>query len=312
MPDQQGQTVHGHQINAGRDANIEQVGDRYQIENAQINLPPELIRQLLAANEEKSSENFAAPTLETEPWEPQTVFIPAGPILMGSQPGNDIPNSETPQFTISLPAYRIGLYPITNEQFAQFVWKTGRVASSTLLWDGNTPTDDKLDHPVTGVTWYEAINYCRWLSESTDRLYFLPTEAQWEKGARLEDGRIFPWGNEWESGRCQTEKGVETAVTEYPPQNEIGLFDMVGNAREWTLTAWGTNSRQPDKIYAYPRPDDTRNGYDEPTTTRRVYRGGWSSEQRGFRCSARGSYLPEKSGPKHNRHGFRVVMLPIK
>jgi len=305
--DQKGQTVQGNQINTGRDANIEQVGDRYQIEQAHINLPPEIIQKILAAGEQ---EDYTVAELKTERWEPETVFIPNGSFLMGSQPGDGIPVHETPQFEITLPAYRMGKYPVTNEQYAHFVWKTGRVVSPSLHWNGNAPPDDALAYPVTAVTWYEALAYCEWLSASTSRLYTLPTEAQWEKAARGEDGRIYPWGNEWDSTRCNADFDTITSVKAYPAQNEVGCFDMVGNGREWTSTIWGAESRQPDQKFTYPWQDDRRNELSEPSTTRRIFRSGKAKEPIGFRCTARGGYLPEKSGPKRNRHGFRVVLLP--
>ena len=297
--DQRGQTVHGSQINIGGDATIE---------HATINLPPELVRRLLAATE---LEDHTAVEINREHWEPETVFIPAGPFLMGSPPGEGISAYESPQFELALPAYRIGKYPVTNEQYARFIWSTGRVASKFLLWDGNEPKEDMLDLPVSGVTWYEALDYCHWLSESTGRLYTLPTEAQWEKAARTTDGRTFPWGNEWDPQRCNAEKGKITAITAFPAQNENGCYDIVGNTREWTLTAWGKVPRQPDKKYAYPRQDDRRNGVEEPATTRRVFRSGWAREPNGFRCTARGGYLPEKPGPRYKRHGIRVILLPV-
>ena len=306
--DQSGQTVGGHQINAAGDSKIEQVGDSYHIEQATVNLPPELVRRLLAASE---IEDLTVAELKREHWEPETVFIAAGPFLMGSAPGEGIPDYETPQFGLTLPEYRIGKYPVTNEQYARFIWQTKRVADSVLLWDGNQPADEKLDQPVCGVTWYESLAYCQWLSEESGRLYTLPTEAQWERAARGSDGRLYPWGEDWDPRRCNSEKEVITAVTAYPPQNDLGCYDLAGNTREWTLTAWGQERSQPAKHYKYPREDDRRNGVQEPSTTRRVFRGGWAVSPQGFRCSARDAYLPRKRGPKYKRHGFRVALLPI-
>jgi formylglycine-generating enzyme required for sulfatase activity len=307
--DQKGQTVHGNQVNIADDTTVEQIGDRYQIEQATVNLPPELVRQLLASG---AGEDLTLAELAVEYWEPQTLFIPAGSFLMGSAPREGIPDYETPQFELTLPGYRIGKHPVTNEQFARFIWQKNRVADPVLLWDGNQPADEKLDQPVSGVTWYDALAYCQWLSAETGRLYTLPTEAQWERAARGTDGPLYPWGNDWDPARCNVEKERITAVTAFPPQNELGCCDLVGNTREWTLTAWGQERNQPDKNYKYPRIDDRRNGVEEPATTRRIFRGGWASEPIGFRCTARAAYAPKKRGPKYKRHGFRVALLPIK
>ncbi len=248
-----------------------------------------------------SSDDKEKPKL---PFEPDMVLIPSAPFIMGSDV--DEPE-EAPCHVVNLPDFYIGMYPITNAQFAQFIWKTGRAADGALLWNGNEPAEDKLQHPVTGVTWVEAVAYCAWLAEETGRSYTLPSEAQWEKAARGVNGRLFPWGDEWDSARCNAEYDTLTPVGAFPVQSEYGCCDMVGNGREWTASIWGENSRQPDKIATYPWQDDRRNDLSEPSTTRRIFRGGGAKQPHDFRCTARGGYLPEKRGPKRNRHGFRVA-----
>lgn len=245
-------------------------------------------------------------------FEPEMVRVAAGPFLMGSDA--DAP-AEAPRHTVELPAFAIGLYPITNEQYARYLRDARRAASPLLLWDGNRPPAGRLRHPVTGVTWHEARDYCRWLAQQTGRPYTLPTEAQWEKAARGPDGRVFPWGNEWLPDRANT--AADTApVDAYPAQSVYGGRDLVGNAREWTLSAWGSDPRAPDPLFAYPWRDDDRNAPDHPDTIRRVFRGGrgalsptLSQGERGiYRCSARGGFAPDKAGPSGNRHGFRVAL----
>ena len=251
---------------------------------------------------------YGTPAEQEKPrleFEPKLVPIPAGVFLMGSDEGR---SEEAPLHQVELDAYAIGRYPVTNEQFARFIWDTGRVSGMAMLWDGNNPPQDRLNYPATGVTWYEAFAYCQWLEEQTSRPYTLPNEAQWEKAARGEDGRLYPWGNDWEEGHCNS-GGDFTAVDAFTAQNEYGCYDIVGSAREWTLTAWGRNSREPDKLFAYEWKANRRNNPDEPPTTRRVYRGGRFADPIGYRCSARGSYLPEKQGPRSNRIGFRVVLF---
>ncbi|MCB0194201.1 MAG: SUMF1/EgtB/PvdO family nonheme iron enzyme [Anaerolineae bacterium] len=240
-------------------------------------------------------------------YEPETIVIPEGSFIMGSDYGE--PN-EAPQHCVELLQYRIGKYPVTNWQYVEFTRQTGRVVDSALLWDGNRPAQDKLNHPVTGVTWYEAVAYCEWLSEQTGRRYILPSEAQWEKAARTIDGRLYPWGNDWQKDRCNTSEEF-TAVDAFPVQNDYGCFDMVGNAREWTTTLWGESPQMPDPKFSSKWQNDGRDNLNAPKTTRRIYRGGRLENFIDYRCSLRGAYLPDKSGPKRDRHSFRVVLLPI-
>ena len=119
-------------------------------------------------------------------------------------------------------------------------------------WSSSTPPPDKLNHPVQGVRWSDALAYCEWLREETGRPYSLPSEAQWEKAARGTDGRSYPWGDEWEADRCNHQSDETTAVDAFPAQSSYGCFDLVGNIREWTRTIWGVTRPRPDDKFRYP------------------------------------------------------------
>lgn len=245
------------------------------------------------------------------PFEPKTVLIPAGSFLMGSPPGEGVPSWETPQYTVELPAYRIGKYPVTNEQFAVYIQKTGKQINPAARWEGNQPPPDKLDHPVMGVTWYDALDYCQWLTKETGRDYTLPTEEQWERAARGSKGHIFPWGNEWLDDCCNHSNNQTTAVTKYPAGvSPEGCFDLVGNVGEWTRTIWGKDRFVPEPRFKYPRtPDPLRDNLAAPAHLFRVYRGGsYADTPDQLRGSTRQSYDPTKPGPHHKRLGFRVVL----
>jgi iron(II)-dependent oxidoreductase len=251
---------------------------------------------------------YEAPRAPEKPrlsYEPAMVDIPAGSFVMGV---DDDPLA-APQHTVYLPVYQIALYPVTNRQYLQFIRQTKRMAADALLWNGNSPYEETLDQPVAGVTWYEAMAYCQWLSSLTDRPYTLPSEAQWEKAARGTDGRLYPWGNEWQADRCNQNEEQLTAVNAYPAQSVYGCFDMVGNAREWTTSLWGTLPRAPEAKYRYPWQDDGREDTNQPPGVRRVYRGGRGDGISDYRCNARGGFLPDKPGFRANPHGFRVVLL---
>ncbi len=255
---------------------------------------------------------FAA--FETQPFEPETILIPAGPFLMGSAPGPGIPAAETPQHLVDLPDYRIGKYPITNRQYAEFV-KQERTQDvpRDAGWFNREPPPERLDHPVASVSWHDAVAYCRWLGAQTGRSYRLASEAEWEKatgageqgskgaggqgsrgaGVDEETGRqgdeetrrpgnkvekrIYPWGEEWIEGWCNAASGGTTAVTAHPTgASAYGVEDLLGNVQEWTRTLWGSRPQQPDFGYPYD-PADGREIADPgrlPPLARLVHRGG--------------------------------------
>lgn len=252
----------------------------------------------------------ARPTIEIRPFEPETVLIPAGPFLMGSQPAAGIPPSETPQHTVTLPAFRIGRFPVTHRQYAEFIRHVKeQEVPKDAGWFNREPPADRLDYAVTGVSWFDALAYCRWLSSQTGRRYTLPTEAQWEKAARGTDGRAFPWGDHWEAERCAAGAADPGLVTAFPAgSSPFGCEAMIGHVQQWTRTLWGRQPQQPDTLYPY-RADDGREvaGPEElPAQSRLVHRGGsFKSASADLRCAQRGHALPES---RIAWRGFRVAM----
>ncbi|MBN1201919.1 MAG: SUMF1/EgtB/PvdO family nonheme iron enzyme [Anaerolineae bacterium] len=254
------------------------------------------------------------PAPDRLPFEPETVLIPAGPFLMGSDPAKD-PNAienEQPQHTVTLPDYRIGRYPVTVGEYRAFVeaggyrerrwwtdagWRVRGKESWTAprYWDDKKWTgDDRL--PVVGVSWYEAYAYCRWLAAQTGRTYRLPTEAEWEKAARGPDGQIYPWGDAWRDGLCNTWEAKIKRTTPvgqyYPADSPYGVADMAGNVWEWCMTKWRGGYQK--------APDDDPDG-----DFARVLRGGsWGYDFHRARCAVRNIYNPHY----WNYHfGFRCV-----
>jgi formylglycine-generating enzyme required for sulfatase activity len=248
------------------------------------------------------------------PFEPEMILIPAGEFLMGSDPqkDKDADDDEQPQHTLYLPDYYLGKTPVTNAQYAAFVQATGRAAPKH--WKGGRPPGDKGNHPVVYVSWHDAIAYCHWLSEVAGKSYCLPSEAEWEKGARGTDGRVYPWGNEWDKSRCNVGKHWNweglvgrplpaaigtTAVSQYSPTGDspYGLQDMAGNVYEWT--------RSLPKDYPYVPADgreDLESGFIQ------VARGGsWFSGGRLARCACRSRRFPFFG---RSTVGFRVGASP--
>ncbi len=160
----------------------------------------------------------------------------AGPFCIDRNPVTDaqykkfIDETRHAEPSISPDAYqRQGFLVHSYEKVKEFLWK-----------EGSFPAGQE-NHPVALVSLDDAKTYCAWKGEKMGRNYRLPTEAEWEKAARGTDGRIFPWGNEWNSNYLNSGKrfGSTTPVNRFPAgRSPYGLYDMVGNLFEWTATPW--------------------------------------------------------------------------
>jgi formylglycine-generating enzyme required for sulfatase activity len=201
---------------------------------------------------------------------------------------------------VYLPDYYMARTPVTNAQYAAFVKAADHKPPG--YWVAKKPAQGLENHPVVEVSWHDAMAYCGWLVEIVGRPYRLPSEAEWEKAARGADGRIYPWGNEWDAQRCNTEEGNKeetTLVGSYPQgASPYGLLDMAGNVWEWTLSLY--------RPYPYRSSDGREDPRAEGT---RVLRGGsWFHRRRYARVSHRNLNIPiNLSGDV----GFRVVVAPV-
>jgi len=233
-------------------------------------------------------------------FEPEMVTIPAGPFLMGAA---DAP-TEWRQHTVELPAYAIGKYPVTNAQYAAFVRQHKENRPLQSGWFFTTPPVTRLDHPVTGVTWRDAIAYCAWLSAQTGRRYRLPTEAEWEKAARGSDGRTYPWGEDPPTPlRCTSGASTAAVTATREGCSPYGVCDMVGNVREWTTTRWGEDARRAEFVYPYQ--SDEREAASERANELRICRGGaYDDPPSLLTCSARSIV---HSDARLANVGFRVA-----
>jgi formylglycine-generating enzyme required for sulfatase activity len=246
------------------------------------------------------------PLRPQQPFEPEMILIPAGEFLMGSDPLDEGENDEEqPQHRLYLPDYYLAKTPATNRQYRAFVAATRREAPED--WIYRAPLHGEEDHPVVYVSWYDAMEYCQWLSEVTGRSYGLPSEAEWEKGARGTDGHVYSWGNQWDAMRCNSQaSGLEktTSVRAYPQgASPYGVLDMTGNVWEWTRSLYDR--------YPYPSDERARERREDPNATDdqpRAWRGGaFYSGRRRVRCACR-----LFGGPDYRRRdlGFRVVVRP--
>jgi iron(II)-dependent oxidoreductase len=185
-----------------------------------------------------------------------------------------------------------------------------------LTWVDDRVPRDMESHPVTGVTWYDARDYCRWLAEVTHKPVALPSEAEWEKAARGHaDRRAYPWGDAWAAGRCNSEElglGGTTPVGIFPEgASPYGCLDMAGNVWEWTRSLWGIyRGGKYDPAYGYPyEAGDGRENVDAGNEGTRVLRGGsYGSSASAASCAVRGGDSPDGWDWGD---GFRIVVSPI-
>jgi formylglycine-generating enzyme required for sulfatase activity len=221
----------------------------------------------------------------------ETVLIPAGSFTMGDDEGRP---DERPAHRVTIGAFRFAVLPVTNEQYAAFLEATGH--EQPRFWDD--PAFNRPRQPVVGVSWFDAVAYCEWLSAVSGGSYRLPTEAEWERAARggVEGGR-YPWGEEsfdGEGGRFQQDATWEVGRA---PPNPYGLIDIGFNIHEW-CSDWY------DAGYYAVSPEDDPTG--PPSGERKASRGGaWRHAVKVCRCSARSSIPPDY---RYNDYGFRVAL----
>jgi formylglycine-generating enzyme required for sulfatase activity len=218
--------------------------------------------------------------------------VPAGEFWMGSDPPEGQEN-EWPRRRVSTAGYEIGETPVTNAEFAPFVrdgyrdracW-TGEGwafrASSGIerprFWDDPAwQAYSAPDQPVVGVSWYEADAFARWAGLR------LPGEAEWERAARGDDGRRFPWGDEWDPSWAAHRGGARHTLPVRSfarNRSPFGLYDCAGNVWEWCADVYAKGLR--------------------------AARGGsWNAHPPQLRCASRNAW-PESA--RFSNLGFRVA-----
>jgi iron(II)-dependent oxidoreductase len=228
----------------------------------------------------------------------EMVLIPAGEFLMGSEAGF---SQERPVHRVSLDAFYLSKYPVTNAQYERFVTETGhrvpylddrRMQLDNWEQEKRTYPSDRGQHPVVLVNWHDAHAYCQWAGGR------LPTEAEWEKAARggLE-AKLYPWGDEIDPSRANYDnRSGTTPVGSYPP-NAYGLYDMAGNVWEWVADWY-------DAQYYHQFPAHNPQGPEKGTV--RVLRGGaWLLFPQFCRVAYRFRNSPDF---RFNLIGFRLAM----
>jgi len=173
----------------------------------------------------------------------EMILIPEGEFIMGAIEEKDqsAREFEKPSHKVPLDVYYIDKYPVTNQKYMLFMEKTGYkplTIQGTAAWWDKCFDQGKENHPVVGITWKDADEYCRWAGKS------LPTEAEWEKAARGTEGLMYPWGNEWDKDKCNnmhiTREKIEPFLKERHEKGKDYWYDtaMENRIRTGTLPVW--------------------------------------------------------------------------
>ena len=216
------------------------------------------------------------------------VRIPGGEFQMGSTE-KEGDASERPRHAVRVGGFLMDKTEVTWGQFRRFLAASGRSVSKPPIWG----MPEAL--PVSNVPWDDARAFCEWVGGR------LPTEAEWEREARGDDGRTYPWGNTFEPWRCNTRDGgphAPSAAGAYPDcASQRGVLDLAGGVGEW-CSDWYQSGYGAGET-------EVENPTGPATGTSRSVRGGnWMSASFSVRAASRVGVEPGWNGPMQ---GFRCV-----
>ncbi len=222
----------------------------------------------------------------------EMINIPSGTFIRGSAPGEGRLD-EQPKRKTYVNSFAIDKFEVSNVRYMAFLEETLHKPPLNVYEKGPLASEEGIDDlPVVQVTWHDAVDYCFWAGKR------LPTEAEWEKAARGNDTRLYPWGNEpptTERAQFDGEwdgKSTMKMVDSLPKgQSSFGVFQLSGNVREWTQDWY-------DAEYYSKSPEKNPKGPE--TGILKVIRGGsWRSFDSDLRVTSRG-----KGGFALKTHGI--------
>lgn len=287
---------------------------------------------------------------------PEMVVIPAGQFIMGASTGeeerenlsNDWRGVSQPLHSVEVRQFAAGKFSVTRAQYEVFVSDTRRRNPGCMFWNGSKFVNDwdagpqstgfpqTERHPVACVSWFDAIDYVKWLSQKTGKSYRLLSEAEWEYAARAgtttsrywgDDGNLscsyangadqktkayVPGASNWAAATCNDGYAYTSPVGSFKP-NHFGLYDMLGNVRQWTQDCWNSNYSARTETAANDKnivkhvsgaPTDG-SAWIKGECHRRVLRGGsWVEGPKFLRAASRNHQATEE---RRSTIGFRVA-----
>lgn len=219
----------------------------------------------------------------------QMILIEGGSFIMGRDRSRGGDEFESPAHEVSVESFYIDVFEVTREQYKACV--DAGVCGAPFGWQGNSYPPGTAKWPVTGVTWNDANQYARFVNKR------LPTEEEWEFAAGHGTNQRYPWGDTWVPQQANIASQTLTDVGSYPAH--FGLYDMIGNAQEWTSAEWKQYPEKTTYIRTKENPERLRvirgSSYQdssrEATVTYRNAVRAWEDrdeeshyEQTGFRC----------------------------
>lgn len=241
---------------------------------------------------------------------PEMIHVPAGTFIIGTNSYNTDSyrylhdqDMQRPAREVKISAFALGRYEVTNEEYKVYYleYELGVWADNCEGWLKNMVSNPEFArHPVADVSWYDAVKYCEWLSKLTGRKFRLPTEAEGEYAARGTDGRIYPWGNEWDPSKATCNSKNTAPVDAHPEgKSPFGIEDLSGNVLEWR-SDWYDRYDPKDLI-------DPKGPIELNTNKFKVRRGGYAWADEGsfyLRSSVRSAAAPDLAS---YATGFRIA-----
>ncbi len=204
------------------------------------------------------------------------VEIPAGQFRMGGTEGDP---DEAPEHPVYLDSYYIDLKEVTQGEYQKYVQMTKQGKPFIPVFEDDISKITGPELPAVGVSWRDAVEFCKWEGKR------LPTEAEWEKAARGEARRRYPWGDDFGRVRANTDGAEDGFKYLAPPgsfdrgRSVYGVYDMTGNVAEWVSDTY-------DEHYYGKAP--YRNPTGPPDGEVKVIRGGsWRETAHGARIAKR-------------------------